>query len=265
MDNELELNKANRLKLARAFKNNPRVDCSIDCVIERQMGRAFVDSLSEPTAYRITVGPFWYFAGDAYSPGGNQMLEGFPAYNLLMPSPSDWLVAAQKIYGDRLKPFARYSFSTSELSLERVSGIYENSKHREHIIPIDADLATCLAEKPDSYLEISDFDSAQDFIQRGLGFAAMDGDTVMGVAYSSLVCSSGIEVSLYVEEPYRQQGIATALGSRLVLECIQQNRRPNWDAANPESCKLAKKLGYIFTGSYDAYYYLPAKLPGGSS
>jgi GNAT superfamily N-acetyltransferase len=257
MDYELELTKTNRLKLARAFKNNKRVDTSIDCVVEGQMGRAFVDNLREPTAYRITVGPFWYFAGDAYSTGGNQMLEGFPAYSLFMPSPAPWLVAAQKIYGKRLKPFTRYSFSTAELSLEQVSSIYENSKHRDKIVPIEAGLATRLTEIPEPYFEISDFDSVQDFIQRGIGFVALDSDTVMGVAYSSLVCSTGIEVSIFVDEPYRQQGIATALGSRLVLECLRQNLKPNWDAANPESCKLAKKLGFIFTETYDAYYYLP--------
>jgi hypothetical protein len=55
MDYELELTKTNRLTLARAFKNNKRVDTSIDCVIEGQMGRAFVDDLHEPTAYRITA------------------------------------------------------------------------------------------------------------------------------------------------------------------------------------------------------------------
>ncbi len=79
----------------------------------------------------------------------------------------------------------------------------------------------------------------------------------MGVAYSSLVCSTGIEVSIYVEEKYRRQGVATALGSRLTLECLRRGLRPNWDAATPESCKLAKKLGYVFTEAYDAYYYAP--------
>lgn len=77
----------------------------------------------------------------------------------------------------------------------------------------------------------------------------------MGVAYSSLVCSQGIEVSIYVEEAYRRQGVATALGSRLLLECLTYNLRPNWDAANPESVKLAKKLGYLYLESYDAYYH----------
>ncbi len=83
-----------------------------------------------------------------------------------------------------------------------------------------------------------------------------DGDEVMGVAYSSLVCSKGIEVSIYVEEKCRRQGVAAALGSKLLLECIGHNMTPNWDAANPESFKLAKKLGYVFTEAYDAYYYV---------
>jgi len=211
------------------------------------MGHTFVDNLLTPSAYRITTGPFWYLAGDAQSTGAYEMLKGFPAYTLLQPCASDWMELAQEIYGDRLIPFDRYSFSTEGLSLDHVARICNGSKYQGRIVPINIDLASCLGKMPEPYFEISDFDSAQDFIQRGIGFAALDGETAMGVAYSSLVCSTGIEVSIYVEEPHRQQGLATALGSRLVLECLRQNLRPNWDAANPESCKLAKKLGFIFT------------------
>jgi len=66
---ELDLNKANRLKLAHAFRQNKRVDYSIQCVIEGQMGKAFVDQIDAPTAYAINIGPFWYFAGEARSHG----------------------------------------------------------------------------------------------------------------------------------------------------------------------------------------------------
>ena len=38
------------------------------------MGQAFMDDPDRPTAYRITIGPFWYFAGDADSPGGRALL-----------------------------------------------------------------------------------------------------------------------------------------------------------------------------------------------
>jgi len=38
MCHELELTKMNRLKIARAFRDVPRVDMSIPCVVEGQMG-----------------------------------------------------------------------------------------------------------------------------------------------------------------------------------------------------------------------------------
>ena len=77
----------------------------------------------------------------------------------------------------------------------------------------------------------------------------------MGAAYSSLVSSQGIEVSLFVEEAYRRQGAATAMCCKLLLDCLTYNLRPNWDAANQESVKLAEKLGFVYLDSYDAFYH----------
>jgi L-amino acid N-acyltransferase YncA len=118
-----------------------------------------------------------------------------------------------------------------------------------------------LAGQPESYLELFDFGSVQDFVERSLGFAIMDHDHVMGVAYSSLVCSRGIEVSIFVEEPYRQKGVATALASKLLVECLNCGWRPNWDAANPESCKLAPKLGFTLVEAYEAFYNTAMQVP----
>ena len=254
MDYELELNKFNRLMLAKAFLKNKRVDYVIDCVLEGQMGKAFVDDLACPKAYRITTGPFWYFAGIARSPGGYRMIEDFPAYQLLMPSPAEWLEIAWEVH-PQLQSFPRYSFSTERLSKDHLESIMWKSKYKDQVVPLDVELVTKLTERPESYLEIADYKGVEDFITRGMGFAVMDGDEILGAAYSSLVCSKGIEVSIYVEEKYRRQGVARALGSRLLLECLRRNLRPNWDAANPESCRLALKLGYVFTEFYEAYFY----------
>jgi len=255
MDQELELTKGNRLRVARAFRLSKRVDFSIECAIEGQLGKVLVDNLSHPTAYCIRVGPFGYFAGEARSAGGYQLMQSFPAYHLLMPSPAAWLEIAQEIYGVHLKSFPRYSFSSTQLSPEHLTQLLERSPFRERIIPVSLDLAMEATERPEGYLDLSDFDSVSDFVERGFGYTLLaDGKTV-GVAYSSLVCSQGIEVSVYVEEAYRRQGAATALCSRLLLECLRHNLRPNWDAANPESIKLAQKLGYLYLESYDAYYH----------
>jgi GNAT superfamily N-acetyltransferase len=255
MDYEFELSKANRLELARVFRYHKRVDLSIDCVLEGQMGKAYVDHLANPKAFRITIGPFWYFSGDAHSSGGLEMMSGFPAYNILMPSTPDWVSLAREIFGEDLRSFPRYTFSAAALTSQHLHDCLDQSPYHSQVIPIDLELAAQLTSQPESFLELSDFESHQDFIDRGMGYTLMDGDKAIGVAYSSLVCSTGIEVSIYVDEPYRRKGAATALASKLLLECLRLGLRPNWDAANPESCKLAQKLGYTFVESYDAYYH----------
>jgi GNAT superfamily N-acetyltransferase len=171
-----------------------------------------------------------------------------------MPSPPEWIAAAQKVFRDRLVPYTRYSFSPDHLSEAHLASLFDNSSYRDRVVPLEADQVARLVAQPESYLHIGDFDSHSDLIERGVGFAALEGESVMGVAYSSLVCSRGIEVSIYVEERYRERGVATALASRLLLDCKQRGMRPNWDAANSESCKLAKKLGYVLAEAYDAYY-----------
>lgn len=167
----------------------------------------------------------------------------------------EWIAAAQDYFQGKLIPMPRYSFSTENLTEEHLKALIDNSPHREKITPLDAVLVERLAEQSQDHLGFEDFGSIAEFLRRGMGYAALEGDEILGVGYSSLVCSRGIEVSLFVEERYRQCGLGTALASRLLLEALGKGLRPNWDAANPESCKLALKLGYKFKASYEAYYY----------
>ena len=250
---ELPLTPTNRLRVAEAFRHNPRVDYSLDCVIEGQMGRAYVDDPERPSAWRVTVGPFWYFAGDAGSPGGRALLAEYPPYNLLMPSPPAWAAAAKEVFGERLVAFPRYSFDAGSLSEARLSAILDASPHRDRVRRVDA----ALLAAPGNLVEFEDYDSAEDFLARGLGYTLLEDGKPAGAAYASLVCSRGIEVSLFVDEPYRRRGVATAISAALLRECVRRGLRPNWDAANQESCALAEKLGYTPAGTYDSYYYTP--------
>lgn len=253
MPHELPLTKTNRLRPSEAFRHNPRVDCSIDCVVEGQMGRAYVDDPENPTAWRITVGPFWYFAGDASGPGGLALLAELPPWNMLMPSPPGWAAAAKETFGERLVTFPRYSFDAGSLSEAHLGAILDASPHRDRVRRVDA----ALLARPDNYVEFDDFDSADDFLARGVGYTLMVDDKLTGAAYSSLVCNRGIEVSLFIDEPYRRLGIATAISAALLLECVRRGLWPNWDAANPESCTIAEKLGYTPAGTYESYFYRP--------
>jgi GNAT superfamily N-acetyltransferase len=76
------------------------------------------------------------------------------------------------------------------------------------------------------FVDISDFDSPPDFMERGIGYYAEKNGKVIGVAYSSLVCNQGIEISLFVSDDHRRQGVATALAAHLVRWCLENNMDP---------------------------------------
>lgn len=253
MIQEFPLTKANRIQLARAFKNVDRVDLSIESIIEGQMGKAFVDDVQYPNVFKIEVGPFFYYAGDVTSTGGQVMLENLTPYMLFMPSAPGWIEAGKTMYGERLAGFTRYSFSFESITAKHLDHLIRTSAFKDKVRRMDQEFAAQLWGK-DHFIDLSDFDSAEDFVQRGIGFYIKKSDKVVGSAYSSLVCSKGIEVSLFVLDDYRRQGIATILGSCLLKWCQENNMEAHWDAANLESCKLAEKLGYTPQGTYQAHY-----------
>lgn len=200
------------------------------------------------------IGPFFYLAGDAFGEGGQAMLKDIKPYNLFMSSSAGWVEECRKLYGKRLITFERYSFSSANLSLENLQQLCQSSVH--NIKQMDIALLEKVCGQ-DHFIDISDFDSSSDFIGRGIGYYAEKNGEVIGAAYSSLVCNQGIEISLFVSDDHRRQGVATVLAAHLARWCLENNMDAHWDAANPESCKLAEKLGYIPTGTYQAYYLEP--------
>ncbi len=258
MIHEYPLTKANRIRLARAFRNVPRVDVSIECVLEDQMGAAFVDDIENPSAFMIRIGPFHYFAGNPAGNGGAKLIKGFEPYNLFMSASEGWAEAFQEVFGERFFAIERYIFSSANLSLELIKKLCRASIYADEVKRMDAVLIESLKGK-DHFIDVSDFESSSDFQDRGIGFFIEQGGKVIGAAYSSLVCSMGIEVSLFVEEDYRRKGAATVLSANLLRWCLEHNMDAHWDAANTESCGLAEKLGYTTRGKYTAYFLKPAK------
>lgn len=252
---EFPLTPLNRLKLARAFRDVLRVDLGIDCVLEGQMGKAFVDNVDYPAVFMIEQGDFWsYLAGDPAGKEAQTMLESLSPLRMLMPSAPGWKELLEDVYGERVHPNDRYIFNSAKVSLSHLEGLIENSPYRDRIVKIDVALAKQALYDCEGF-EISAYGLSANFVERGIGFCLLDNKKVVGVAYASLICSKGIEISIFVAPDYRRKGIATALGSFLVKDCLEYKMgEPHWDASNPESCKLALRLGYKPVGAYQAYY-----------
>jgi GNAT superfamily N-acetyltransferase len=99
----------------------------------------------------------------------------------------------------------------------------------------------------------SQFKNYQEYSEKGLGVVALhNGDLVSG-ASSYTVYRDGIEIEIDTRVDYRRKGLAFACGAKLILECINRNLYPSWDAQNKWSVALAEKLGYHFDKEYEVY------------
>ncbi len=96
------------------------------------------------------------------------------------------------------------------------------------------------------------FDSADDFLTRGMGVAAVKDGKLAGGISTQTVYDGGAELQLAVHPDHRQQGLATACAAAMILKCIEKGIRPCWDAANSISLKIALKMGYEYKGKYTA-------------
>lgn len=251
----LALSKANRILLARAFAHVPRLDLGIDCILEGQMGKAFADVEEGGSAFAVQAGPFLYLAGDHTSPAARKMIEELAPGNFLMLSQPGFLEAAKELFGDKLEPVRRVRYSAEWIAREHLDQLERHSRHRAEVARMDLRFVSRIwGQNP--FIDLSEFDAPQDFLERGIGFQLSRGEKILAVAFSSLVCSTGIEVSIFVRPDYRRQGIATVLACRLLQWCLEHGTEPHWDAANPESCRLAEKLGYMPAEEYTAYYLI---------
>jgi GNAT superfamily N-acetyltransferase len=254
---EPTLDTATRVRLRELFRGVPRVDCGIDAVLEGPAGRVLVDDPAHPRAAALAVGPFWYLAGDAELAAAPELLDQIPPWSLLMPSGPKWEGLADERLGDRLERMPRVSFAPDLLAPDHLEALVAASPHHDFLQPLDGDRAAALAAAPYGWLDLDGFTAPADFAARGFGYALVDGETVGGAAWTSLSWSRGVEVSVFVEPAHRSRGVATVLAARLVRESLARGLRPNWDAANPESCRLAERLGYVRSGTYLARYLRP--------
>jgi GNAT superfamily N-acetyltransferase len=250
------LTRVNRLRLASAFAGRRRVDISLDCILEDQMGTAFVDDPARPTLIRVAQGPFNYIVGSADHPAAADMLAPLPDWTMFFDVPAGWPALLQRVFGTRLAAMTRYMFAEDDLASDHLQALLDGSAHRAAIQPLTAALLeTAAADAP--WLETDPYDSPADFEARGVGFCLLDGGRIQAAAWASLVCSHAIEVSIFVNDAWRRQGVATALGAALALASLEQGRTPHWDAANEPSCGLAERLGYRPVGTYAAFYIEP--------
>ncbi|MCI6006004.1 MAG: GNAT family N-acetyltransferase [Blautia sp.] len=220
------------------------------------MGELYADHPEKPGAVMAILGDFAYYAGKPerelvlYKPQWREK-----DFVIMVPQNEEWGSLIEECYGEKAKKVSRYAIKKEQGIFDRahleqvVSGLAEGFELRL----MDEDIfKKCEAGdwSRDFTAQFRDFETFQ---RLGLGaFVLKEGELVSGAStYSSY--HGGIEIEIGTKQPFRRRGLAYVCGARLILECLDRDLYPNWDAQNLWSVALAEKLGYHYSHTYTAY------------
>ncbi|ABX41682.1 GNAT family N-acetyltransferase [Lachnoclostridium phytofermentans] len=250
------------INLIRPFYEKS-TDSTIYACLDGYMGKAFVDDKESTQHTIILQGDFVFPSnlGAFHEETAGRMIEDLLTYKdkynmLIVPQTTEW----KKFFkdSDKFSTITRYHLQSPSfeqfdpLKLEE----YCNGLSKEFTFRrIDETLYEKVMSEDWSRDFCSNFSSVDDFLQHGIGILVMKGEEICCGASSYTAYRKGIEIEIVTEKDYRNLGLATACGAKLIQTCINEGKLPHWDAANETSVRLAMRLGYDYVGPYDTYCF----------
>lgn len=225
--------------------------CLQDC-----MGRAYADDEENPQSAQIVVGDFCFFAGRT----SKQLIRNKPDdresdFIIMVPPSAEWEEMIENVYQGGSKKVKRYAIRKEPgiFHKEKLENIVKNCPEGFSLHRIDEEIYGQIMSNSWSADLCSQFKDYEDYRQRGIGVAAMERHVLAAGASSYTVYKEGIEIEVDTREDYRRKGLALCCAAQLILDCLERERYPSWDAQNPASLALSEKLGYHFDKEYTAY------------
>jgi GNAT superfamily N-acetyltransferase len=241
-----------RKRLAGFFANH-RPSFIIDGVLEGHLGTALADDEKDPRIVQLAFADVIVFGGDPENPLALELVKKLPRYKIILPSPLGWSDLFIQVHGNGLKKLRRFAFSGDGLDLDHLRSLTRNLPEGHRVERIDIELARRIYSDPSIISEdhVRNFNSPEYFVERGIGFCALRRDRIVCGASSYAFCHKGIEVQVNTHPDFRGKGLATVVSAALLVYCLDHGIEPRWDAGNQISVRLAERLGYVQTDSYE--------------
>ncbi len=224
--------------------------------LQGHMGKAWADTLPNPSSAQIVVGDFCCFAGRPNA----ELVRNFPAgfnseFLLMIPQNDDWSAMIEQQYAPVCEKILRYSIKKEADTFDREKLRSYSKKLPQEYRLQRIDAALYHQSKTESWSRdlCSQFPSYETYRAHGIGFMVLHGETPVSGASSYAFYNNGIEIEVDTKCEYRNRGLALACASGLILECLGRGLYPSWDAHDLRSVALAEKLGYHLDQAYVTY------------
>jgi GNAT superfamily N-acetyltransferase len=239
--------------VARLFAGRDELPAVLGAALGGMAGVA-ADDRERPRAARLSIGCYEIFGGDPAGAGAGDLVRGARRpRELLYGADPGWRRLILDIHGTAVRDRPMRGFDPSGLSPDTLLSASRRLPDGFALVLMDAPLARQL----DSGLEphaLQVYPSAEAFVAQGVGYAAVAEGHVACAATSYAVCPGHLEVAIATREAWRGRGLALAVSARLLLHCLEAGLRPEWNASNPVSQRLALRLGYREAGVTEILY-----------
>lgn len=219
-------------------------------VLQGHMGRAIVDSEEHPVSAQLSVGDICFFAGVP-----SETLAAKAASDELIPQNDAWSEVIERTWGERVKKCQRYA-------IKKEPNVFDRARLQKFVDALPPgytlklfDAAICEQSLAEAWSRdfCSCFLSVEDFLHRGIGVGILHEGALVSGASSYTIYNGGFEIEIDTKPEYRERGLATVCGARLILEALRRGLYPSWDAFDLRSVALAEKLGYHRSHPYTMY------------
>ena len=231
----------------------------IESCLDGSMGEVLAGCVAPVRAAVARLGDFAFLAGDAQDPAAEALARGLLAgaahpYLLAVPQDERWAALVRRVHPGRWRRVARYATKKDPQAFDRarLAALAES-------LPADTALQRM---GPEAFARTRAQEWSRDmtamypayevYAAQSLGVVAVRGEEIVAGASGYSRYRGGIEIQIDTRADCRRQGLAAACAARLILDCLDRDLYPSWDAANLPSLRLAEKLGYRFSHAYES-------------
>lgn len=218
--------------------------------LQKVMGKIYVTDIENPKSAYAFVGCFAFYAGEP----NRELVRGKPdGFVIMVPQNEDWAKLMEECFADA-KLITRYAIKkNTKFDVEKLQETLKRLPSGYELHKIDADIYDRCLQNAVTADFVSSFESKENYLKYGRGIVILKGDVIVAGASSYTRYLEGIEIEVDTIETERRKHLATIACAALILECLEENLYPSWDAQNMNSVHLAEKLGYEFSHEYIAY------------
>lgn len=219
--------------------------------LQGYMGNMRVNDESNPVSAIIDIRDFCFCAGIP----DIDLLQAICGFKLLIPQNESWEAQIESCFGEKAKKLLRYAIKkeADAFSKEKLAAYIKSLDDCYEIKLFDAETIQLAQSESWSVDLCSQFRDFSDYQEYAVGVAILHHGKLVAGASPYAIYQNGIEIEIDTKLEYRGKGLATACGAKLILECLERNIYPSWDAHDLRSVHLAEKLGYHLSHPYVTY------------